>query len=307
MVNERNAVMKNVAKFIAGIVLAFVCGGVVGCTDVDFHWSENRSNAKVVGFVDDSLVMVGDYRYWEEITDEWNGGYSDIEGFGHERLCVYNYRVQENGPRWCDSLSSESATGMFGMKDQGSSTSAGQMTDSVIWAIRSSNTISLWKIGEKVHELKLSKLFDGCSSEFVVASVKQWFDGKFIVRGDKSLISDGCQYAVLDTVARTVTYKRLDENLKWIQKCDDVRAWGNDVVCSVSGKRPLEGTILKNEKDTLLAPLVFSKGIFWGNMIELRANICGFDKQKISCLDSAFTWREPLKFYKADDVVVNLE
>ena len=122
---------------------------LAGCTDVDFHWSENRSNAKVVGFVDDSLVMVGDYRYWEEITDEWNGGYSDIEGFGHERLCVYNYRVQEDGPRWCDSLSSESATGMFGMKDQGSSTSAGQMTDSVIWAIRSSNTISLWKIREK--------------------------------------------------------------------------------------------------------------------------------------------------------------
>ena len=49
-------------------------------------WSKNRSNANVVGFVDDSLVMVGDYRYWEEITDEWNGGYSDIEGFGHERL-----------------------------------------------------------------------------------------------------------------------------------------------------------------------------------------------------------------------------
>ena len=46
----------------------------------------------------------------------------------------------------------------------------------------SSNTISLWKIGEKVHELKLSKSFDGCSGEFVVASVKQWFDDKFIVR-----------------------------------------------------------------------------------------------------------------------------
>ena len=63
-------VMNRICGLFAGAVVALVCGGFVGCTDVDFHWSENRSNAKVVGFVDDSLVMVGDYRYWEEITDE---------------------------------------------------------------------------------------------------------------------------------------------------------------------------------------------------------------------------------------------
>ncbi|SHL91365.1 hypothetical protein SAMN05720764_1379 [Fibrobacter sp. UWH5] len=302
MVNERNETVKNVTNFVAGIVLALVCGGFAGCTDVDFHWSENRSNAKVVGFVDDSLVMVGDYRYWEEITDEWNGGYSDIEGFGHERLCVYNYRVQEDGPRWCDSLSSESATGMFGMKDQGSSTSAGQMTDSVIWAIRSSNTISLWKIGEKVHELKLSKLFDGCSGEFVVASVKQWFDDKFIVRGDKSLISDGCQYAVLDTVARTVTYKRLDENLKWLQKCDDVRAWGEDVYCIVL-KENEESLVVKNKEEFIDAPFPFRIGGFWGNVMKLGSRLCLINHDSIECSD--VSWFGGLEFKSEDGRILS--
>ena len=112
---------------------------------------------------------------------------------------------------------------------------------------------------------------------------------------------------MLDTVAGTLTFKRLDENLKWIQKCDDVRAWGDDVICSVSGEHPLEGYILRNNTDTLSTPLIFSSGFFWGDMIELRANICSLGNQEISCLDSAFTWREPLKFYKDDDVVVDLE
>ena len=94
--------MNRICGLFAGAVLALVCGGFVGCTDVDFTWENVRSGASVVGFVDDSLVMVGDYRCWSEITDKWNGEYINIDGCGHERLCVYNYRVQEDGPRWCD-------------------------------------------------------------------------------------------------------------------------------------------------------------------------------------------------------------
>ena len=53
--------------------------------------------------------------------------------------------------------------------------------------------------------------------------------------------------------------------------------------------------------------MIFSRGIFWGRMIELRANICRLEIKTISCLDTAFTWREPLKFDQNDEVIVDLE
>ena len=205
------------------MVAAFVCVSMWGCTDVDFKWEESRSGAKVVGFVDDSLVMVGDYRCWSEITDRWNGEYIDLDGCGRERLCVYNYRVQEDGPRWCDSLSSEDMTGIFG----------GQMTDSVIWGGEVSKSVQLWKMGERPHEIKLKKMSEGCSVEFRISSLKQWLGGTFIGRSGESLAADGdtCNYAVLDTAAGTLTYKQLDKDLSWIKECNDVRAWGDDVYC----------------------------------------------------------------------------
>ena len=57
----------------------------------------------------------------------------------------------------------------------------------------------------------------------------------------------------------------------------------------------------------LSAPLIFSKGIFWGEMIELRSSICRLGTKIISCLDPDYTWSEPLKFYQKDKVIVNLE
>ena len=117
----------------------------VGCADVDFRWEKSCSSESIVGFVGDSLVMVGDYRCWLEIKDSWFTQYEESSGCGRERLCVYNYRVQEDGPRWCDSLSSEYKTGIFG----------GQMTDSVIWGGDVSKSVQLLKIGERPHEIKL--------------------------------------------------------------------------------------------------------------------------------------------------------
>lgn len=35
----------------------------------------------------------------------------------------------------------------------------------------------------------------------------------------------------MDTIARTLTFKRLSDDLEWIKECDDVRAWGDDVYC----------------------------------------------------------------------------
>ncbi len=229
-------------KLFAVAVAAVLCVGMWGCTDVDYHLSESRTGAKVVGFIDDSLVMVEDYRYWHEERETFTGSFTERSGCENARLCVYNYRVQEDGPRWCDST-------------LGYGVNAGQLTDSVIWeglgplSNGEQNELLLWKVGENVKYFGLKSVFDGCSVLFKGASAKQWFDGKFIVRGEKSLNAGGdtCQYAVLDTVTRTITYKRLDENLKWIEKCDDVRAWDDDVYCLELDKETYDAKLFINE------------------------------------------------------------
>ena len=208
---------------LAILALAFACVSMWGCSEDRIRWNEGFSGAEIVGFVDDSLVMVGSYQMRTESHEGLFEPYWDVIESGHERLCVYNYRVQENGPRWCDTLGEYNMTNAF----------RGQMTDSIIWGGDMPNSIRLWKIGESQHQIKLKKLTEGCSGEFGITSVKQWLDGKFIARGDKSLNANdyGCQYAVLDTIAGTLTFKRLGDDLEWIKECDDVRAWGKDVYC----------------------------------------------------------------------------
>ena len=113
-----------IKKFQVALVALLACVGMWGCSDdVTFEWERTRRNAKVIGFVDDSLVMVGDYRFWLEVTDSWNGEHLEESGAGNPRLCVYNYRIQEDGPRWCDSVAERNNSGWFG----------GQLTDSIIW------------------------------------------------------------------------------------------------------------------------------------------------------------------------------
>ena len=258
-------------KMLAVLAVALACVCMWGCGDTEFRWNDVRSGAKVVGFVNDSLVMVGDYRCWTEITDGVGANYKDIDGCGQERLCVYNYRVQEDGPRWCDSLSNQNSTGIFGMEVH-SSRPSGQMTDSVIWGGFVNNSIRLWKIGELPHEISLNKKMEGCSVDFTVQSVKQWFDGTFIAKSDRSLnAGDGnCQYAVLDTVGRTLAFKRLNEKMEWIKKCDDVRTWGNDVVCLKRRDNELLNLLVNNEgKDS-----IYVKDIpFWNSMTVSLASL----------------------------------
>ncbi len=259
-------------RLICVAIGVLVCVCMWGCTDVDFRWRDVRDDAKILGFVDDSLAMVGDYHCWEEYVDEWNGNYVEHYGCGRDRLCVYNYRVQENGPRWCDSLMSDNKA--FDFK--------GQFSDSVVWGGDVSSSIKLWKIGEKPHEIKLKKIKEDCSKEFVVSSVQYWLDGTFFVKGETSLTAgDGkCQYAVLDTMARTLTYKRLDDNLEWIKKCDDVNAWG-DVVRCLYYEASSSNIYLKIEnkmKDSILIEnQKWNSGAFFlGKMILADGNLCEY-------------------------------
>jgi len=257
-------------KMLAVLAVAFACVCMWGCSDdVTFRWSDGRGSAEIAGFIDDSLAVVTDCREWYEDTETWNGGYYSDVSCGHDRMMVYNYRVQENGPRWSDSLTNKS-NGYHWY----------QMTDSVFWRWDNDN-ILLWKVGEKAHEMKLSRKNDGCSQSFKIERIRQWLDGKFIALGGK-LNADGesCQYAVLDTIGKTLAFKRLDEKLEWIGDCDDVRAWGKDVYClyydASSAKIYLK--IENKMRDTLLVENQrWNSGAFFlGKMMLVDGNLCEY-------------------------------
>ena len=290
-------------KLIGAAMIAFACVGMWGCSETTFEWDEKRSGAKVMGFVDDSLVMVEDYRCWSKYTNYANGSSDDDRGCENARLCVYNYRVQEDGPRWCDSLTGSYTNGMWD----------GQFSDSVIWGhlyVQRKNSISLWKIGEKPHKISLNRNLEGCSVVFRGNSVKEWVDGAFIVRNEKSLKfgGDSCQYAVLDTLLKTITYKRLDKDLEWIKECDDVRAWHDDVYCLVLNKENGISFVLKNGVDSIFAPMEkIYEGHFSGNMIELGVRICSLIKDEITCSDVKWTGNRELEFYQNDGTVIYLK
>ena len=296
--------VKNLNKLCFGKLLVFAtialsCVNMWGCSDdVSFEWEKTRRNAKVVGFVDDSLVMVGDYRFWLEVTDSWNGEHLEESGAGNPRLCVYNYRVQEEGPRWCDSVAERNNSGWFG----------GQLTDSIVWGGYwgtqknwRGEYLTLWKIGGKPRKVDLKLVFEECSKEIGINRMHEWFDGKFIALGVTTINSktfgnalrafdygdEYCQYAILDTVTKTITYKRLDKNLDWIELCDDVRAWGKDVYCVEKNSNETGFNLRVNEKkeDSILVASVANISNLWnsfefcfmGNMLYFGHNINSVD------------------------------
>ena len=294
----------NVA-LLAVAMIAFACVCMWGC-GVDDGWGEREFRAydvaKVVGFVDDSLVILADSREWMQETPDYA-----IGGHGHQRIRVFNYRVQEDGPRWTDTLDNFVDECDYVL---------GQLSDSVVWGGQPSlytkvwkgPLMTFWKIGEKPIVKNISVETERCSQTFFVKNMRSWIEETIIVLSEKSLRygGDTCQYAVLDTVAGTLTFKRLDENLKWIQKCDDVRAWGDDVYCVILDNEGENSLILKNINDTIPTPRKFAIGGFWGNMIKLSGNICSIHDDEITCSDVIWYGNE-LKFYENGEVVVDLE
>ena len=298
--------MGGINRLIGCVVCVLTCVCMWGCSDTTFEWDEKRSGAKVMGFVDDSLVMVEDYRCWSKYTNYANGSSDDDRGCENARLCVYNYRVQEDGPRWCDSLTGSYTNGMWG----------GQFSDSVIWGhlnVQRENSIFLWKIGEKPHKISLSRNMEGCSIVFRGNSVKEWIDGTFIVRNEKSLkfSGDSCQYAVMDTLLKTITYKRLEKNLEWIKECDDVRAWDDDVYCLLRKRENLSVLLSVNGKivDSLETDnkdkYAVYPALFAGNMLYLGENICSLEKMKMKKYPNVQTYLDEIKFVNLHNNIVS--
>lgn len=272
-----------------------------GCSELEtqdgpIEWNISRTTGNIVGFIDDSLVIVSDWRAWSQelatfITN--NGGYRT--GIGHQGLRIYNYRVQEDGPRWTDTLDNENTESFTYLK--------GQLSDSVIWGGNGVNSFSFWKLGKKPVVKDVSVIVDGCTTTFTQESLKIWLRGTIFMRGPFGANGDSCHYAILDTIAKTLTYKRLGKDLEWIGKCDDVRAWGDDVYCVILDDEGEKSLVLKNKDDTIPTPRKFAIGGFWGDMIKLSGNICSMDDDKIICSDVIWYGNE-LMFYQNDEVIV---
>ena len=261
-------------RLFAVLTVAFACVGMWGCGDdkVSFDWGKYRSDESIAGFIDDSLVIVTDCRRWHKNTEGWNGSYSEETSCGHDRMLIYNYRVQEDGPRWTDSLTNTSGGGYWK-----------QLTDSIIWRWdgEKQDNLMLWKMGLPATELKIKKIFESCSGDFEVNRMHQWLNETFIALGGKLFAGgDSCQYAVLDTTERTLTYKRLNENLEWIKECDDVRAWGGDVHCLYYNAQSAN-VYLKIEnkvKDSIWVENQgwYSGAFFEGDLMLVDGNLCEY-------------------------------
>ena len=300
--------MVEIRRLLVVALTALACVGMWGCSGKT-EWNNSFGGAEVVGFIDDSLVIVYDSQGWHQDQGSFIQDHGDISGRGHQRLRVFNYRVQEDGPRWSDMLDNADIEDFNYVK--------GQLSDSVIWGGDPKSEVSFWKIGEKPHKKKIKKMFDGCSVEVpYTTKLRTWLDGKILVMGNKlnpdiegfhmdSLGSEYCQYAVLDTIQKTTTYKRLDSSLRWIKKCDDVRVWGEDVYCFMPGEHAFEAVLLRNGKDTIEVPIKFTIGDFWGNVLRPNANLCGLVNSKVVC--SGAIWRGGLSFYQNEEIIIDLE
>ena len=297
-----------IVRLYAFVIAAFICVSMWGCGN-DTEWNSDFGGAEVVGFIDDSLVIVYDSQGWHQDQGSFIQDHGDISGRGHQRLRVFNYRVQEDGPRWSDTLDNDDVEDFNYIK--------GQLSDSVIWGGDPKSVVSFWKIGSKPRKMNVKKLFDGCSIDVrYTTKLRPWLDGKILVTGNTlnpdidgfnldSLGSDYCQYAELDTIQKVITYKRLNDDIIWIKRCNDVRAWGDDVYCFMPGEHAFEAVLLRNRMDTIDVPVKFTVGDFWGNVLHPNANLCNLVDSGVIC--SGAIWRGGLSFYQNEEIVVDLE
>ena len=294
-------------RLICVAIGVLVCVCMWGCGDLlredgekEFTGHYVKGNAKVVGFIDDSLVIVYDFQYWNQ--DLADG--TQITGTGKQRLRVFNYRVQEDGPRWADTL--DNMTEVYDYVK-------GQLSDSVIWGGNGRNSFSFWKLGEVPVVKGVSVGKDGCDVDYGVRSLRPWLNGTIIALGEETLNAggSGCQYAILDTLLNTLTYKRLDADLKWIEKCDDVRAWGKDVYCLLRKKENLSILLSINnmvvdslETDNKEKYAVYP-ALFAGNMLYLGENICSLEKMKMKKYPNVQTYLNEIKFINSNNNIVS--
>ena len=272
-------------RVLAVLAVAFACVCMWGCGDDlerkwgPIEWSSPRTVGGVIGFIDDSLVIVSDWRHWSQEQDGFVYDGGTISGIGHQGLRVYNYRVQEEGPRWTDTLDNANTNGFTYL--------VGQLSDSIVWGGNGNNSFSFWKLGQKPVVMNVTVSKDGCNATFKHEKMRTWLNGKILLKGPLGAGGDSCQYAVLDTIVKTLTFKRLDANLKWIEKCDDVRAWGDDVYCIMRKKN--NWSVLLSVGNIVVDSIEFDENrkyavypaLFAGSMLHMGDYVCSIANDKI--------------------------
>lgn len=137
---------------------------------------------------------------------------------------------------------------------------------------------------------KVEKKNEGCSGDFEINRMHQWLGENFIaLGGDLSAGGDSCQYAVLDTVAKTLVYKRLSKGLEWIEKCDDVKGWEKSVYCLLFDKVSYNAYLIVDEsvKDTMSQNEFgwdkYTSFLFMGCFLKMGGCISEIKSGKINC------------------------
>lgn len=138
--------------------------------------------------------------------------------------------------------------------------------------------------------------------------MKIWLNDEFFIKGTFNADGDTCQYAILDTAVKMITYKRFSGDLKWIQDCDDIMIKAGDVYCLVLDKKKGNSFVMKNAKDSIFAPMkFFFSGDFWGKMVELNSRICRLENDEILCNDVKWTGNREFKFDRDDGTIILLK
>ena len=115
--------MVEIKRLIMAAITAFACVCMGGCGYEGYGervFADHFGRASIVGFIDDSLVIVADDKSWSQ---NFSDG-TDFVGRGHQRLRVCNYRVQVDGPGWVDTLDYFVDECDYVL---------GQLSDSVVW------------------------------------------------------------------------------------------------------------------------------------------------------------------------------
>ena len=109
-----------------------------------------------------------------------------------------------------------------------------------------------------------------------------------------SLGNESCQYGVLRS------------DLKWIKKCDDVRAWGKDVYCLKFDKEERTSSLFVNDN----LKYILENDYFWtagavlqfqGHILLLERDVCQLENGNIKCFASASS--NGISFKNKDDNV----
>lgn len=231
-----------------------VVGLLGGCGDKITTTFDGRQGGYLVALVNDSLALLTTVdRY--DVCEETGGFVSSDEchlKFDNTGLHLVNYRKKQI--LWGD-------TAGYAV-----SIAEGFYRDSSVF-IHFAEQYGFWKIGHKPELLGNIHWVSPCEG-FGNAYVRPWINGNVLLKNAK-----GCSFAVLDTANDRVTEIKLDDDLAWIKKCDDVVYFNENVNCLFLDEHnaikvvsnSVEEELRSLEKDSLYLADIYDGNLKWNH------------------------------------------